>query len=387
MFGNLSSSLSDTSIDYPISDSQLPFSDYIAKSRAIIESRRSDLQSATPAEADKIINANSPFELYPANPIVSGSKLKYGALLIHGLFDSPFSMRDIGTSLQAQGILSRAILLPGHGTKPQDLLQISYHDWIQATRYGVESLRKEVEQVFLVGYSTGATLSVYHALQDSQIAGIILLSPAIKIKAPIDIMVAWHNLLKLMTKNNEWLQIDEEVDYAKYKSIPFNPVKQLAKLTDTINELQQHHSLLAPIYMVASREDETISSHAAIDFFTSFHSDDSKLLLYTSHDHRYPDARIVTRLTHYPDLHISHFSHVSIPFSPTNPHYGQEGDYIRASHPQSGSVVYGAYNDIEEKFLNLLASMHIIKYRRAELTYNPDFEYMTNEIISFILKN
>jgi esterase/lipase len=385
MVSNLSTPLNDPMIDYPLSDSSLPFAKYIARCRTMIEERRPDLQKSSPP-AELIIQANCPFELYPNHPVRSGNRLKYGVLLIHGLLDSPFSLRDIGTCLQNNGILSRAILLPGHGTVPSDLLKVSYHDWIKAVRYGVESLRKEVEQIILMGYSTGAALSIYQALQDSQIASVVLISPAIKIKTPIDIVVGWHYLMKWFSNNNkQWLYCEDEIDYAKYQSIAFNPVNQVSRLTEVISELRKHHSITRPVFMVVSREDETISSHKAIDFFSHLHNQESNMLLYTSIDHRYPDPRILSRQSQHPDLNINHFSHTAIPFSPHNPHYGQHGDYIHAAHSNVNNVVYGAYNHLEETSSALFYHLGLLSSRRRELTYNPDYDFMTDRMIKFIL--
>lgn len=381
MFSDISSTLDKTTVHYPISDSKLPFAQYISQTRAIIEERRIDLQQQNAA---MIIEANCPFELRPAQPVMSGDRIKYGALLIHGLLDSPFSLRDIGNSFQDQGILCRSILLPGHGTNPTDMFSVSYHDWIQAVRYGVESLKNEVEQIYLVGYSTGATLSVYQALHDSHINGIILLSPAIKIRAPVDTIVNWRYLTNWMTKRKRWIFKDIERDYAKYRSVTFNAPLQVSRLTNVVKELMLQHSLITPIFMAISREDETISSHKAIDFFSSLGNRDSKMLLYTSCAHKYPDSRIEPRLSLYPELHIKHLSHISIPFSPDNPHYGQHGDFEFASVINQPNTVYGAYSHFERKALKLLNSMHLLKKEYKELTYNPDFKHMTNELINFI---
>lgn len=383
MFSNLSATIHETTVSYPITDSTLPFSDYIARTRAIIEERRVDLQKPG-INANQVIEANCPFELYPDQPIQLGKKLKYGALLIHGLLDSPFSLRDIGKQFQANGILSRAILLPGHGTTPSDLLNISYHDWIQAVRYGVESLRNEVDEIFLVGYSTGATLSIYQALQDIKVAGVILLSPAIRIRAPVDIVVDWHYFMRWTSKNKEWFYVEDEDDYAKYCSIPFNAVAQVSKLTGVIHELRQQHSLILPMMMVLSREDETISSSRAMEFFSSLRNRDSKMLLYTSIEHRYPDPRIETRLSTNHEQQIKHFSHISIPFAPSNSHYGVKGDYEYASHPEKKEYIYGAYNRIEVGAFNLLNKLGLSKFKRKELSYNPDFNYMAKELVQFI---
>lgn len=384
MFDKLSVLTNEPMITYPNLDSSLTFSKYILKCRSLIKDRRTDLSSAN-SSVNCIIDANCPYELYPNDATQSNNHFKCGVLLIHGLFDSPFTLKDIGLSLQSKGILSRAILLPGHGTVPSDLSNISYQHWIETVNYGVESLRQNVEKIFLVGYSTGAALSIYQALKNKHIAGLVLIAPALKIKAPIDIVVAWHRLKKWTKKDKKWMYYDDENDYAKYQSIAFNPVTQVAKLIDIINELQTQQSLKCPLFMVMSREDETISSDTAIDFFSTLHHENNKLLLYTSYHHRYPDPRILARQTQYPDLHINHFSHMAIPFAPNNSHYGQAGDYAYASHINP-EFAYGAYNRIEEKAYEVLHKYGLVKLRRRALTYNPDFDFMAEKITRFILE-
>lgn len=383
MFSNLSKTSQDDTVSYPITDSKLPFADYIARSRAIIEARRTDL-TGTDAQNKRIIDANCPYELRPQT---SSGKAKHGALLIHGLLDCPFSLRDIGQKLQSNGVLCRSILLPGHGTKPSDLLYASYHEWIQAVRYGIESMREEVDQLYLIGYSTGATLSVYQALQDAEIAGVVLLSPAIRIKAPVDIAVAWHKLSRYLRQENKlWLYREPENDYAKYQSITFNAVSQVAQLTQVIRELNSQHALTCPVYMAISREDETISSHQAIDFFARLPNQDSRMLLYTSIEHAYPDSRIVTRMSQHPKNHIKHYSHVSIPFSPLNIHYGVNGDYEMTAHRNQTTMIYGAYNRIEQRIFDFLHRFNLTGHQRRELTYNPDFDFMAADIAAFITR-
>jgi esterase/lipase len=374
---------SDSTITYPIQDSSLPFSEYISRCQTIIKQRRSDLDHYPGLSPEQIVMTNSPFEYLPAHSR-QGSRIKYGALLIHGLFDCPFSMRDIAFQLQANHILARAILLPGHGTQPNDLLPITYHDWLQAVRYGIDSLRREVEYLFLIGFSTGAALSLYHTLQHQDIAGLILLSPAIQIKTPVNIVLNWHRAVRWISRNQTWVYREKEIDYAKYHSVPFQPVTQIAKLTVAIQSLVKQHTLPCPILMILSAEDETISSQAAIHLFQQLPEQHHHLILYTGHKRIYTDLRITTRHACYSDLHIKNFSHVCLPFAPDNTHYGQNGDYIYASHPTNHHCLYGAYNRIEVAAYNLFYHLGIVKQRRQELTFNPDFEWTVKAIIHFI---
>lgn len=353
------------------------FPDYITQCRQSIETRRLDLSDE---RKSLIIDANSPFELHPR------IKKRCGALLIHGLLDSPFTLADLGHALSAEDILCKAVLLPGHGTRPDDLMAVAFQDWIETVRYGINQLKKEAEKIYLVGYSTGAALSVYHAMNDPNIAGVILLAPAIRVKAPVDLVVGFHRLIKWHNRN-PWIYQEEENDYTKYRSVPFNAVHQVSSLTDVLSELQQQRPLQCPIFMAMSREDETISSHSALDFFCNTHHPKSKLLLYTSFDHRYPDKRIITRETRYPDLQIKHFSHICIPFAVKNPHYGLGGDYHFAPRQDDKTFIYGAYNPIEVRFLNYLHRFGLIKHQRQTLSFNPDFKQMAENIVEFIFEN
>ena len=75
--------------------------------------------------------------------------------------DSPFMMRDIGEYFKEKSFLVRSILLPGHGTVPGDLTNISYEKWIEAVQYGINSFEKETENLYIAGFSTGGALALH----------------------------------------------------------------------------------------------------------------------------------------------------------------------------------------------------------------------------------
>ncbi len=345
----------------------------------LIKAEREDIKTH-PDLAEKIIQANLPTEYRP----VSHDKPKTAVLMIHGLLDSPFSYTDIGNALSKSGILSRSILLPGHGTRPENLLKVTYEEWIKTVEANIHSLKQEADQIILMGYSTGAALSLYHALLDKSIAGLVLISPAIKVKAPVNIMVAWHQFISLFGQHKAWLCKEEEIDYAKYLSVTFNAVYQVNALTNTIRDMHNNIGLKTPMLMIASREDETISCQEAIEFFESTQNRENKLILYTTSEQHYVDTRIETRSSNYDVLNIKHFSHTSLPFSENNPHYGKNGDYAAASHASQSDQYYGAYNRLEVDFYQFLYRLGLTQHKRHELTYNPDFEDMMQAIANFV---
>src|SRR5690348_2719348 len=114
MFRKHKKLFTDPHVEYPLlTDSPK----YLEKCKNIIKKTR----------LDHHVEPNLPFELKPAT-----RSPKQGVLLLHGLLDSPFVMKDIGNYFQSQGMLVRALVLPGHGTVPGALLNVSYHDWLAA---------------------------------------------------------------------------------------------------------------------------------------------------------------------------------------------------------------------------------------------------------------
>ncbi|MBA3660370.1 MAG: alpha/beta fold hydrolase [Gammaproteobacteria bacterium] len=344
----------------------------------IIKSR-DDIQLDSP-NGRVILEANSPFE------VNSTHQSKCGVLLVHGLLDCPFSLREFSNHLKTQNIPSLAILLPGHGTKPKDLLQVNYHDWLTTVRYGMQKMREKVDRVFIVGFSTGAALALAHTFEKDDVAGLILLAPIFKLATPVDLVMRWHQTFQL--KNHiEWISQVDESDYAKYQSVPLHPVIEVVKLGRHILQTSLKKKLSTPMLMITTEDDETISTPEALAFFMKNATPNSELLMYSAKKKMVArDPRITQRNSHYPALHIQQFSHICLPFSPTNPHYGQSGDFVYASHPHNTQLMYGAYNRIETQVSNYLYQLKLLKYRRRILTYNPDFDFTVESILNFIKK-
>ncbi len=347
-----------------------PFADYVADCKKLIAERRTDL---TARNKNTIITANTPYDLKPATETESG------VLLVHGLLDCPFSVHDLGVALQQEGFWCRSVLLPGHGTIPADLLTVHFEDWLQTVRYGIENLSKKVKKLYILGFSTGAALGICHALQDERIRGLVLLAPAIQIKAPVDALFTLQNFLKRFNRKLDWVQQREENDYSKYRSLTYNAVLQVAHLTQLIKEALPGHPFNRPMCMVVSDADETISSKMAVEFFQSYDRPESRLLIYTAKDLRFQDKRILTRQSVYPELNIRNFSHVALPYSPNNPHYGPNGDY-----PLGKKGINGAYDPITLQFFKALYEFNLVDAPRGVLTYNPDFDFMKQRVIQFL---
>jgi len=84
-------------------------------------------------------------------------------LLLHGVSDSPYSMRAMAQLCYEQGFNVLALRLPGHGLAPAGLLRASLSDWNAAVRLGMRHLANQLpdhQPLYIVGYSMGAALAV-----------------------------------------------------------------------------------------------------------------------------------------------------------------------------------------------------------------------------------
>ncbi|EGH22408.1 putative lipoprotein, partial [Pseudomonas amygdali pv. mori str. 301020] len=116
---------------------------------------------------------------------------KGGVLLVHGLGDSAWSFNDVAQKLADQGYLVRTVLLPGHGTRPEDMLEVRLEQWQQVVREQTQQLSREVPKVYLGGFSTGANLVLDYAYDHEEIAGLVLFSPAFRSNSGYAWLTPW----------------------------------------------------------------------------------------------------------------------------------------------------------------------------------------------------
>jgi len=89
-----------------------------------------------------------------------GALASVGFLVLHGFTGSPVSVRPLAELLSKRGFAIEMPRLPGHGTRPKDLLPTRYADWRAEALAGLNRLRARTQHVFAVGLSMGGTLAL-----------------------------------------------------------------------------------------------------------------------------------------------------------------------------------------------------------------------------------
>lgn len=218
-------------------------------------------------------NWNRSFELPAPSP-------KAAVLMLHGMSDSPYSLRYLGDRLNAAGAHVLGLRLPGHGTAPSGLVEITWQDMAAAVRLAVEHLSQQADgrPLYLVGYSNGAALAVHYALatlEDAtlpRINRLVVLSPAVGV-TPAAALAVWQSRLGhlLGLKKLAWEAILPEYDPFKYGSFAINAGDVTYRLT---NEIQARLDALGnsgrldhfpPILAFSSVVDATVSTPALVE--------------------------------------------------------------------------------------------------------------------------
>jgi alpha-beta hydrolase superfamily lysophospholipase len=241
---------------------------------------------------------NRTFEMHPV-PGEPGQS-SGGVLLIHGLSDSPYSMRALAERLSAKGFYALALRMPGHGTVPAGLVRANADDWMAAVRLGARHVRAVIgadRPMLLVGYSNGGALVMRYALEAAQAgdaaqfpvpAGIVLLSPMIGVSPAARLARAISALgpLPFFEKAN-WLDVIPEYNPIKYNSFPANAGRQSyvvsSGLHSAIGEAQANGTLagLPPILAFQSIVDTTVSTPAVVhDLFDRLGGSEHELVVF-----------------------------------------------------------------------------------------------------------
>jgi alpha-beta hydrolase superfamily lysophospholipase len=179
-------------------------------------------------------NWNRTFELIP-------ERIKGGVLLIHGLSDSPYSLRSIGEIFFKNGFYVLGVRLPGHGTVPAALLDVSWKDWYAAVdlaaRHVAESTG-ESDPFYICGYSAGGALALKYTVdvlttkRNKLPDRLILFSPAVGIMGLARVSNSHKSFSWLPAfEKYRWVDIKPEIEPFKYTSFPKNGAAQMWDLS------------------------------------------------------------------------------------------------------------------------------------------------------------
>lgn len=349
------------------------FADYRQQTLKTLEQHRSFQTTDHAAE----LEWNAPQEWRP------GGQPQGGILLVHGLGDSPWSFHDLGAKLAAQGFLVRTVLLPGHGTQPSDMLDVTLTQWQSVVREQAQTMSREVPKVYLGGFSTGANLVLDYAYDHDEIAGLVLFSPAFRSDSPYAWLTQWISWARpwLASPNDPLRPLQTPV---RYLNVPTNGFAQFYRSSVLAQKRLGQRSYDKPVFVAITQHDSVLDTGYVLNTFDERFSNPASRLIWYG-DSPAPAAknpRVLVRKDYLPEYRISQFSHMGLLFSPDNALYGVNGKQRICWNGQetpdmqkclAGEPVW--YSDWGHREAGKI---------HARLTFNPYFEWQSTVMMGVL---
>jgi alpha-beta hydrolase superfamily lysophospholipase len=218
-------------------------------------------------------------------------------VLLHGLTDSPYSLRHIASHYRSHGFVAVGIRMPGHGTVPAGLTRVRWEDWMAATRLAVRHARELAgadKPLHVVGYSNGGALALEYALEsldDERLMKpdqLVLISPMVGITsfARFAGVLGWPAIFPSFAKA-AWLDTLPEYNPYKYNSFPVNAARQSSQLVDAVQDRllerveSNRMSGFPRVLAFQSALDSTVFTSALVDnLFALLPENGSELVLF-----------------------------------------------------------------------------------------------------------
>jgi carboxylesterase len=206
------------------------------------------------------VTSESSFQVLQEDPtpyFLAGDEV--GVLLLHGFSGTPREMRPLADYLHAQGLTVYAPLLHCHGGTLAQMNRCRWQDWIQSAASAHARLAQDCEQVVVGGFSMGSLLALWLAEHRSDIVGLALYSPALRVA---DWRLVFAPLLRYVVRSidkppsSDLYNPGAEAWLAGFRRYPVPAAAELLGLLRHVR--RQLHRVQVPAFVVYALDDRSI---------------------------------------------------------------------------------------------------------------------------------
>jgi carboxylesterase len=178
-----------------------------------------------------------------------------GVLLCHGFTATSAEVRPLANILYNAGYTVNAPLLPGHNTRPEDLNNSTWRDWLAVMEQAYTDLATRCDKIFVGGESTGGVLALLMGILHREITGLLTYAPALRlIASPID-QLKLRLLAPFLSYVKKNLS-DDDMPWQGYPVIPLKGAVQLLNLQKIV--LRRLEEIKQPTLIIQGRLDDSV---------------------------------------------------------------------------------------------------------------------------------
>lgn len=245
----------------------------------------SDERYAEINDQETATESGEPYLLLPE------SRKDLGIVLVHGFLASPAELKDFGEKLAEHGYPVVGVRLKGHGTSPWDLRDRQWQSWLESVRDGYKIMSGISDRVCLIGFSTGATLSLMlSAEKPDKLAGVVSVSAALKFMNRNMIFVPLVHGANAITK---WLpsfegvmpfrENESEHPHINYRNMPMRGLFELRRAVDDLED--KLADIDCPVSLYQGTQDPVVDPKSAEHIFANLSTDKKWLHMIPSKRH------------------------------------------------------------------------------------------------------
>lgn len=195
----------------------------------------------------------------PVDILLPGTR-ETAVLLLHGLTGTPEELCTLGEALAADGYTVHAPLLPGRGTRPEDMDGLSWEDWMRAALDAFDALARGHRRVVVGGLSAGGTMALDLALR-RDVAALLLYSAPLSVakRGAYLAPYVWRVIRRWPSPRSDMVEPNELL-----RSYDPAPVRAMSELLAGIGRVRPHLGLIrAPALVAHSLRDTLVPLSSA----------------------------------------------------------------------------------------------------------------------------
>lgn len=217
--------------------------------------------------------------ILPGAEAISCEQGETGLLFFHGFTGSPYEGSLFAEHFSKLGYGLSVPLLPGHGTRPEDLLTIPHERWFEAAESAYLAMKETYDRVIVCGQSMGGALAL-HVASKFPVDGLITMAAAVFLK---DWRLRFLPLARRLityqykSKGPDIRDKDSKAASVSYPKYPLSSLDEFLKLIAAVKA--DLPNVTAPALLIHSNRDHTITVENVHYIYSQINSRDKNLLV------------------------------------------------------------------------------------------------------------